>query len=1620
MATEITIKDTLGNIRFVTPINEGAKRVRKLMGEDHVSFSFSVDTLIEFRLGDYADIEGEGRFCLIDMPYPSLDADTGGYTYELQLDAQYRKWANKLFKYLPQKGGQECSWSLTATIAIHAEQVLNAVNALGEQSSDFLFNGVTKWECAIDASVDAVVAKAITFDNINILDGISAIAEEFECEWWVTDNVIYFGKCELGDTEVELSRHSNVTEISRSETDENVANRIYAFGSTENLPSTYRKDLIFDVTNSVASSNGVRISDASRPLSHEWFDSDLLVDAPGAHIDLNEDNWLGLVGDITTQNGLSQSEVPVVTKTQELSPLVAGKYQFGLSLFEPFWNVALDSPVTGLSAEVIIYGTYSNDQLFRFTDKRFYPLDPTMFSTHEDKTFEIPKTMKVDGIEENITVKKVFAVVLISLRFSSYGTTTYSISTSDKPLKLFLPDRVYGVRNITIEILNGNLKGETITNVVYNPDFALDKSEANVLVVQAPIEDLPIGTTFKITNIKESLVPNSYYSEYYYANDDEDNYEVINAVADGRLRMPLEKGDYIDAYRYDDNNERVWLGEDGYDTAHEMPLAEVIEDVVIFDDVKPDHTFEITKSWYIQEEKKDEDNEPYTVYRFFFYDEIFDEANQFKQIYILEGKDLKIRFSSGKLNGMEFDLGYKNEEGNPTRWEIIVNEDATLPSTLFMAEEGDTFTMSGLNVQIIKEQYIDDAETRLFDMAFEYVIESNIDASSYTCTMKSEIMSGYEEGIGVRPENALSLGLGQRVRLKESIFFKNGRSSRIIGYEYPLDYPFDNPQYTVGTKAAYSRFGDIEDKLDSLSLSIGSSKGGGLSSYTSATSLANYVIGTNDTTPATDANVYSALRSIAEFIGRKSSQIIDYVWTFLNGVRVGQYVANASGASINANGEAEVERLVSRTAVDSETMNANISVLSPHVSTADFVNNGLLGTGGGFYQLNGLTYAEFDYLTARRGMTVFELLIQEYRSIGGAFIVSPANGEVVNVVRWTNEDSGLSGYNLTIKDFANNPQFVVGDLVRCAKWDADNDTYIGYWVEVEAVNKDTGVISIWETDLNGAVPQVGDKLVQMGNTTDTTRQGCIEISTVNSMPRITVYDGITSPVIDAKKNIKCLQGALTGFVDPYTNEVLSGYGIWGDNAYLHGEFILATGKSVTDTINEVGTGRNLLLATNQGATNWLLSSSLTPITDYYTIGATTYQNARGVSFVRKTYGATPTWEVMMFALRPEMIVKDKTYHLSFDMAVTSNAVDFLVALATASGGEHLYTPLLSISHVGDGEYTHYDLEITANASGDDAIVRYVYISTKADSLGNWDSISIANMKFEEGLKATDWTAAPEDTDTKISQLQSQQTEFKVSLDEISATVSENYTDLNGRVTTNESAIKQNADSISLKVSQTEFDEFGEKVTATGIDIENKTITATTDNFLVKNNAGETTAAVDAFGNFSASALIAKHTDKSLAITANYQYDRALKFYYEGTNMVQFEIGWNGDSLMRYYDENGVMLWKIGSEKSFVEPSDTDNEPTEILLWKVADSGTDWTSVINIASDNVDHTADAETFYQGRSSSVIATTKNFAEGTYVNGYYTKQAGLVEVDGGKHWRYVTLYENGKPIESEDVLF
>ena len=609
---QIDIKDISGAILLTTLINEGCKRKFTLMKEDYIMLKFSLENPIYFKLGSYVECNF-GLFEVCDLQKPAFNTNTAGYDYELRLDAYYWKWKNKIFKYTPETTGQEASWNLTAPLDVQAGIVLRNLKALGYtyKGQDFVFS--------IDSTVENK-SQLMSYDNINILDACFEMAKKWDCECWVTENIIHFGRCESGDA-VDFEIGKNVQEMSQSESRSTYATRIYAFGSTKNIPSDYR------------------------------------------------------------------------------------------------------------------------------------PVDETV---------------------------------------------------------------------------------------------------------------------------------------------------VVNGVVQRRLMLP-EGTPYIDAYP-------------------DMTTEEAVEQVVIFDEVYPRRTgimsdvttIEVTDK--VENEDGTTTEEKWNAYRF------RDTGVNFSEKYILPGQELRIRFASGLLNGLEFAVKF-NPEGKPEiledggwnpeaqLWEIVRNEDygRPLPGDVLFPQDGDEYVLSGWDSTKITELgLVGAAEQELKEKTEKYAAKSKIDPSTYGCTMMSN--DAYrEDGI----HNLYSIG--QKVNLINKAYFENGRQSRVIGFEFNLDLAYDSPIYTVGETAAYSRIGELEEKVESLTLKGQTYTGGGGSGV--------YVIGSHDSTPATDHNVYSALRSLIMFMRKDTEERTGFLLSLLGGTvikkyaKFGDFITGVQGGYIGEDARAELEALVLRSSL---------------------------------------------------------------------------------------------------------------------------------------------------------------------------------------------------------------------------------------------------------------------------------------------------------------------------------------------------------------------------------------------------------------------------------------------------------------------------------------------------------------------------------------------------------------------------------------------------------------------------------------------------------------------------------------------------------------------------------
>lgn len=507
----------------------------------------------------------------------------------------------------------------------------------------------------------------------------------------------------------------------------------------------------------------------------------------------------------------------------------------------------------------------------------------------------------------------------------------------------------------------------------------------------------------------------------------------------------------------------------------------------------------------------DEDGHPFVIW--YFRD---DTLNFDPNTYELAGKVKRVSFQEGgELAGLgeEEDGTYYfevNFDSDTREFEIITiwpyDDNTQLPGGNLIPKTGDRYILWNIRMP---DEYYALAEEEYLTAVNKYNAENAIDVSVY---------KGPTDHVYVE-RNKIDLYPGRRVRLESTEYFPETgfRSSRIT---------------KITRKVALPSQVDLEIG-DALSTGVMESLKGSIEEVRNYTKTAGSnlpdIIRSWDNTLPTDNNLFSARRSQAEHLSKKKADRAKKKITFEEGIGIGQ----EENGGIDGKGNAELLTLVVR----------------EFLRSPQFVD-GLLGEGWRLWMEDALSHLTIDKLTVRQVMVVLELLIEKVRSVGGQLCVSAANGKIKTALL---ED----GYwKIT---FEQDNSFQAHDLMRCATF--SGGSLKGYWVEVAATEGNS--ILVCEDEFSGSFPEPGDECVLMGNTDNPLRQNLILISaTEDGQPRMDVMDGVK-----AKNFTGCLRarlGNLDGISDdwfPADNQP-HGNGLYSDNAYLRGTFLLVTGEDI--------------------------------------------------------------------------------------------------------------------------------------------------------------------------------------------------------------------------------------------------------------------------------------------------------------------------------------------------------------------------------------------------------------------------------------------------------------------------
>lgn len=240
----------------------------------------------------------------------------------------------------------------------------------------------------------------------------------------------------------------------------------------------------------------------------------------------------------------------------------------------------------------------------------------------------------------------------------------------------------------------------------------------------------------------------------------------------------------------------------------------------------------------------------------------------------------------------------------------------------------------------------------------------------------------------------------------------------------------------------------------------------------------------------------------------------------------------------------EIIRFIKGLTLGENTGGNNFGISSDGIATLKDVvsaafRSGALGSGFKLGDYNGGSdsYLEVDRLLVRKAAEFVRLVIRELQSVGGEIVLSPASMKI-NKVDFLKKGTLLPEYGPTPLRYdvyrcsfltkrgdeeITNP-FAVNDLVRCQTFNIKEGTTANaknkyYWRRVMLVGTDyIDILALSGGNYGDSQPEVGDELVQMGNTTDAARQSVLYLSAYGSdSPSIKLYKGVNDYTLDGKE-----------------------------------------------------------------------------------------------------------------------------------------------------------------------------------------------------------------------------------------------------------------------------------------------------------------------------------------------------------------------------------------------------------------------------------------------------------------------------------------------------------------------
>lgn len=461
----------------------------------------------------------------------------------------------------------------------------------------------------------------------------------------------------------------------------------------------------------------------------------------------------------------------------------------------------------------------------------------------------------------------------------------------------------------------------------------------------------------------------------------------------------------------------------------------------------------------------------------------------------LKQSDFSITMTDGMCAGRKFKVSGSIKENG--RWVLTLQrvEDIGLyfPYKDFQISKGDHFVLSGIELPV---QYVEAASEKLLRYAIAWLIENDHTRHTYAPKIYDIFMARQHDEAMADTSGAVK-SIHDTIKEGDIMPFKDedlGLDAEIIIDRLTIKEENGKiPSYEVSLRED-KEAGTLQ-KMQEQITALGRGSGGG-------------------TTPA-QVKEYIASEGSKSFLSKTKPDVAQKLIRFWEGIAFGEQ-SDSNVLGISSDGIATLKEVVS----------------------AAF-RSGALGSGFklGNYSDSEDSYLEVDHLLVRKAAEFVKLVIRELQSVGGEIVLSPASMKI-NKVDFLKKGTLRPEYGPTPLRYdvyrcsfltkrgdeeITNP-FAVNDLVRCQTFNIKEGTTANaknkyYWRRVLLVGTDyIDILALSGGNYGDSQPEVGDELVQMGNTTDVTRQSVLYLSAYGSdSPSIKLYKGVNDYTLDSKE-----------------------------------------------------------------------------------------------------------------------------------------------------------------------------------------------------------------------------------------------------------------------------------------------------------------------------------------------------------------------------------------------------------------------------------------------------------------------------------------------------------------------